>query len=127
SWRRNLSAASTPFDSSVCSTRPPTRTTSAITRNENTYVAASATSTTDGFVAAINTPASTGPAICVSCCTPLWIALTSATAFSSSPATSGMTSRDDEKYGAAKTPTAKVAEIGRASCRERGERAQGTG
>src|SRR5207248_1825995 len=54
----------------------------------------------------MSTPASTGPAICVICCAPPRIAFTCATACSSSPATSGTTSRDEAKYGAAKTPTA---------------------
>ena len=48
-----------------------------------------------GDVAAISTPASTGPASCVTWPAAERIALTLATACSSSPATSGTTSRED--------------------------------
>ena len=77
-------------------------------RNEKRYVQASTTSTIDGLVAAISSPASTGPAICVSLFAPPRTALTLATACSSSPTTSGTMSREEPKYGAAKQPTANV-------------------
>src|SRR4051812_6890217 len=72
------------------------------------YVQPSMTSTVAGVVAAISRPASTGPASCVSWLAPDRTALTLATACSSSPATSGTTSRDEAKYGAAKIPIANV-------------------
>ena len=61
------------------------------------YVQPSTTSTVAGVVAAISRPASTGPASCVSWFAPDRTALTLATACSSSPATSGTTSRDEAK------------------------------
>ncbi len=56
----------------------------------------------------MRTPASTGPAICVIWFAAASTAFTDATARSSSPATSGMISRDEAKYGAAKQPIANV-------------------
>ncbi len=61
SWARKRIPASTPLAAPVCSTRLPARTSSAITANEKKYVPASTTSTVAGLVAAISTPASTGP------------------------------------------------------------------
>ena len=56
-----------PWRAPVCSTREPARTRSEMTAKEKKYVPASMTSTAAGLVAAISTPARTGPRICVSC------------------------------------------------------------
>ena len=66
------------------------------------------TSTVAGLVATMSKPASTGPASCVSWFAPDRSAFTLATACSSSPATSGMISRDEAMYGAVKIPIANV-------------------
>jgi hypothetical protein len=66
-----------------------------MTANEKKYVPASKTSTAAGLVAAISTPAKTGPRIWVSCVPLLRIALPRATSRSSSPRTYGRIKRDD--------------------------------
>jgi hypothetical protein len=95
--RRNFRPERMPLCCAAASTRLPARTTVAITRNEKRYVQPSTTSTVAGLAATIRTPASTGPASCVSWFAPDRTAFTLATACSSSPATSGTTSRDEAK------------------------------